>query len=482
MTTKELLQLRRLAQLHGVKAPAADDAIPGNVAPPPVQEPESLMDKIYGAGEVASSAVTGTAAAMAEPFVGRKNADAIQGPGPQTQAGKRYAGNVNAAMEATGLNALPPVMGVHAPHLAAPVARAGVAGAAGAVGKVADVAAPEIGAVKNAASKAKLALTPEIAPDTAALARKAQELGIDIRPDMLTNNKFARMIGEALEKVPLSGSTAERRQQVFNRAIMATIGADGPQHRLTPDVFDRAFEKAGKTIGDISERTPVPLDANFQQSLASHLANTSTETADVTKIIGAYVKEIHDAAENGVIPGTAFRKINSKLGKQIRGADSGDLRRALGDLQDDMQEALSGQLRGGDLEILQDARKKYAISNKLIPLVAKSPKGDISPAGLMQAVTLDKSAKRAMARGKGGDIGELAKIGQMFLKEPGTSNTTERGLAYSIMGGGALAEPTTTGAIYGAANLYNRWGPSLSRRLTGVKQSDVDRAKLGYKP
>lgn len=476
MDETEEFEFRRRAEQEAAAPPA----------PPAAPAPESLMDKVYGAGEVAQSGImnavgqplANVAGVIAHPLDAKAGAQTAERLGnelstkyaPKTPAGQRYAGNVADWVDKSGLSALPPDLNVLGPV---------GAGARTAGQQVRGAAQTEAGALKNAASSAKLAMTPRIAPDTATWARKAQDIGIDIRPDMLTDNKFARIVGEALEKVPLSGSKAEQRQQAFNRAIMNTIGADAPQGRLTPDVFDKAFEKAGKTIGDISERTPVPLDAKFQSALAEHVANTAKETADVTKIVNSYVHDIQAAAKNGVIDGTAFRKINTQIGQQIRGSDSGDLRRALGNLQDDMQEALAGQLSGNDLAILQDARKKYAIANKLIPLVAKSPKGDISPAGLMQAVTSDKSAKRAMARGKGGDIGDLAKIGQLFLKEPGTSNTAERGLAYSVMGGGALAEPTTTAGIYGAANLYNRLGPAVSRKLVGKEsQAAADASGL----
>ena len=35
-------------------------------------------------------------------------------------------------------------------------------------------------------------------------------------------------------------------------------------------------------------------------------------------------------------------------------------------------------------------------------------------------MTKNATAKENMARGRGGDMGDLAKIGQRFLKEPGT--------------------------------------------------------------
>src|SRR5258706_10295966 len=87
---------------------------------------------------------------------------------------------------------------------------------------------------------------------------------------------------------------------------------------------------------------------------------------------------------------------------------------------------------------LKDARYKYAMAKVIEPLVAKSTSGDISPSGLMHAVTSDKSKKAMMARGKGGEIGDLARIGQAFLKEPPSSGTGERLGAYSLLSGHGL--------------------------------------------
>lgn len=446
--------------------------------------PAGLRD-IVGGGEAALSAASGAAGAVIGPAAGvasrltgssmpeaEKTAAKVSGAmtyEPRSKQGRELIGKVGEIADATKIAGLNPAVGMEANALKAPAVNAARRGA-GVAGE----------AVSDAAGKAKLAVTPKVAPDRANLAVRAQELGIQLRPDMLSDHTLGRMIGEALEKVPLSGSKAEQRQQAFNQAVMKTIGAESKEGKLTPDVFEKAFNGAGKTIGDISERTPVPLDPAFAADLSKHLSNMSKETTDVKNIVSSYVKDLHDAAENGVINGTQFRKINSQIGEQVRGTTDGDLRRALGNLQDDMQEALSRQLSGADKAALQDARKKYAIGIKLIPLVAKSETGDIRPASLMQAVTADKSGKRAMALGRGGDLGELAKIGQVFLKEPKSSGTAERNLAYGLIGdAGRVARDAV---IWPVANAYNRLGPKLSRKITGVDDKAVEKAGLAPSP
>lgn len=480
-------------------APTADPAsqIP-EVPPQPVAQPDaSLGEMAVGAGEAGLSALTaGTTGALgyaggalggvagsvkSGTFGTPRGTDeaarsAEEGAAkltyqPRTASGQTQSEALGKAVDASGLSAINPSEGLGTGSLAshaAPELRAGGQGVKAATGAA------------TRAGLSKLPSLPKVAPDTAALARKAMELDIPIRPDMLTDSKFARIIGEAFEKVPLSGSKAEQRQQAFNRAVMATIGADDKAHRLTPDVFDKAMTKSGQTIGDIAARNVVKMTPEFDASLSAHVDNAARfGTSDVEKIVTNYVQEIRSKVAAGAMPGEAYKAINSKIGRQIRSTANGDLKNALGELQDDMHDALTKSISGQDLAALQTARKQYAIGKTLEPLVAKSKDGDISPASLMSAVTSDKGKKAAMARGRGGDIGTLAKIGQLFLKEPASSGTAERGLAYGLMGGGAFAEPTTAASVYGAANLYNRLGPKLSRKLT---QADVDKAKLGSAP
>ena len=157
---------------------------------------------------------------------------------------------------------------------------------------------------------------------------------------------------------------------------------------------------------------------------------------------------------------------SSQIGRQVRTSQNGDLRGALINLQDDMHELLLQNIKNPeDIAALQLARKHYAIGSTIIPLVAKAPVGNISPASLMGALTSTAVKRGYMARG-GGDIGDIARIGQLFLKEPASSGTSERALVYGgALGGSALIEPHTAATIYGTANLYNRAGPKAVSAL-----------------
>lgn len=332
---------------------------------------------------------------------------------------------------------------------------------------------PEVDALKKLPGKAADLVTPKPAPEIAALAKKAEALGIELRPDMLANNKIAKFIGEALEQVPMSGSKAEQRQMAFNGALTKIIGGDDRAKRLTPDVFDRAMTASGEKIGQIAKETPITVTPELRKAFNDRVMEAAKfETSDVARIISNYVQELDGLTVDGVMPGEAFRKLNSKIGAQARRAE-GDLKFALHELQEEMHSALEANISSPErLAELQDARYRYAMGKVIEPLVAKAKGGDISPAALMGAVTSDSGKKSMMARGRGGDIGDLARIGQAFLKEPPSSGTGERLGAYGILTGGVIAEPHTAAGIVGAANLYNRLGPKLTKRAVNMR--DVD--------
>lgn len=481
-----------LQQQLGMKpAPAASSggaaAIPGaspeqlaaarsGMAPQQRQE-DTLLGKVVGPFDAAITAAGGALAAPISVPAGfvqsmfndkrpQENAQAIAErltPKPATATGRKILEKIGEA--APVLEALPGVGGEIAQlgRASAPAAQIATGATAAGASKLSQMAG-------SAASK----VVPKIDPATANLARVAQEkYGIPLRPDQLYENRLSRMAGEASEKVPLSGAKNDVRQEAFNKAIIRTIGGDDSAARLTPDVFDKAMRTSGQKIGDIAARHPLSLDEGLNNALESHIVNAAKyETADVGKAVNSYIADLRSKAESGVVPGEAVRKLNTAITNKMRSTTNGDLKYALGQLQDDIQNAVQKNLTGEDLAEWRNARQQYAYGKTIEPLVGKSSVGDISPAGLMGRVTADSAGKSRMARGRGGDLGELARIGQRFLKEPASSGTTERNLVYGLLGGAAggaaYANPAPAVALYGGANLYNRAGPAIARKLSGA--------------
>lgn len=458
----------------------------GTEKPPLPKNTDSIANRILGIGEAGLSLGTGAVGTAAGQLYGigktltsgkyGTQAGAQEGEKagvelankltyqPRTQTGQGITEALGKAMEASKLQGLP----VEGPMLSRipEIPRAAIAageGTSAAVGKGARAAG-------NVAAKA----LPGVDPETAALAREAHGMGFRLTPDQVLGNKYAKAIGEAAGSVPLSGSNFKYNQGVFDKQLVNMVGGTGD--KLTRKTFSAAMSKSGKTIEDITSSHDVPFNEDFVSKLAGHVEDAQKfQTGDVEKVVRSYVDEIEKKSQNGVLPGKAFRAINTKLKNQIRTTQNGDLRNALGGLQEDLLDQFVPTLKPEELEAYNTARRQYAVGKTLEPLVAKAPTGEVSPALLLGAVTRTQAGKSAAARGAAGDLGKLADIGQRFLKGQPSSGTAERMFAQGIpaalgglVGAGAAGAPGAAIGLaggLGAANLYNRMGPAITERM-----------------
>lgn len=326
-----------------------------------------------------------------------------------------------------------------------------------AVGTAVRAAGDTARAVGDAAVEAA---TPRLSPQRQALAEKAVAAGIPINLHQLTDNKVARLAGEYAETVPGTGSKRQQRREAFTNGIAKAIDPDSDATAITPDVFVEMQDRAGGAIGDIMARYEVP-----RETFGDLGDLTKKQTPDIAKVITDYTADLDTiAAENGgVVPGTTLRKLRTQAQQQMRNTPNGDLRTALGNFVNRLDKALGEVADDGDVAALADARRRYAISVVIEPLVAKSPDGVINPQSLMAAVTGTKAGKRRMARGQAGELGDYARIGQEFLKDVASSGTAERNMVWKAVGD--MAEAAKIGFTYPAALAYNLLGPKAAKKL-----------------
>lgn len=474
----------------GATVPKGDlvSQIPGEAAPIEPDKPTGMLDKVRGTGEAIMSVGAGAIAAPIGAMAGigrtltsgkfgtpegvqqgsetasRVSSNISQQFRPPSRAGQDIMGGVGRAFESSKLGGLGPTEALAAGSIAAPSAR---------VLKQAAKQSPEAFALKEGAGKVGRAMRPNLDPQVAELAQKAQGMGIKIPPDMLSDNKFLRIIGQASREVPLSGSKVPENRAAFNRAIIKAFGGDERADKISPQVFDQAMKRHGGTIGDISAKNPVPYSPQLAKKLEEHAFNAANfETADVAKIIKSYTDEMGGLGRaKGVIDGEALRKLRTKLTQQMRRTNNGDLKHALSELDDTMLDAIQSQLGPQELQAFNQARQFYANGKTVEPLIAKAAakgQGNMSPAALAGRVTATSAGKSATARGSGGDLADISAVGNRFMTEPPSSLTAERGLTYGILGGlggAGFANPLIPATIYGGANLYNRLGPRITRGM-----------------
>jgi hypothetical protein len=378
---------------------------------------------------------------------------------PMSQTGQEYTEAAMEPIEKVG-QVLPPTAGVFG-TLAGPATAAPVAAQRGAVragaGKVADAALE--------------AATPRLSESTMKRAQAATEAGIPISPHQLSDNKFIKLLGETAENVPLAGggSLRAKRREKFSAALAKQMDPDTDVTVLDDAAFKQLQDAAGERIGEISSKYQMPIeDFGDLNALARR------DTPDVQAVVKTFADDLAQiAADNGgVIPGDTLRKLRTEAqsrARNVRGAKP-DLANALDDVVHRFDDALTNNAAEADVTALANARRQYAISKTLEPLVAKHPDGSFPPSSLKGVVTSTKEGKRRMARGEGGDLGEYARVGQDLLKEQVSSGTAERNTIYSALGIGAGAGAAFTSlpaaaALYAGSALYNLLGPRVVKRM-----------------
>lgn len=329
------------------------------------------------------------------------------------------------------------------------------------------VLGPVVPAVAGAVGKTVNRLTQSpVSTEVADLARQAMDRwNIPLRSGQIagTADRAAAITDSNLIGATGSGyakSAAEQGRR-FTQAVSTTIGEN--TDAITPEVMAAARRRIGGTMNDIAARTEIRVDDAMLNDLAAVGSQAREIGLDAGQIsaLDRQIDKITDLAikNDGVIPGDAYQTIVGHKSSLQRMQSSGQ--GALRDLANDIRDAIDGGLERSapqDVrEALTRARYEYKNMKTIEDLAEKAgPDGQISPAQLLGRV---RAKFDNFAYGGGGDLGELARIGQTFLKEPPNSGTAPR--LMEMIKRNALVGGPLVGA--GGAQLLNQ--PEIAGKM-----------------
>lgn len=397
-----------------------------------------------------------------------------------------------------------PLLGVRAaPTIGKTIIGGGGAGAAGAFGQaqgedIAEqtgkgaIAGAALGAALPVAGGAILkgvrAVGRGVDPGIQALAQRADELGIPLSGAQISNSPAVKFLESTLNKMPgvYAGAPAKQRE-AFTQAVSRTIGEDTPA--ITQEVMASAKSRIGKMFNDVASMTRI----NADDELLTGLKRIEDEAAQVVSAsemapLKTQISNIMGKIEDGVIDGKTYQALTRKGAPLDRASSSSDpnIRFYAGQIRGTLDDALERSAAPETMEILRTARTQYKNLKTIEDLAEKADaSGQISPALLLNKV---RQSYGDYAYRGGGELGDLAKIGQQFMKQPPSSGTAERLFTGAgLLGGGAsLANPAVAlpaaGAALGSVALGNlaraginsdiyrnallgKYGPALTQEL-----------------
>lgn len=284
------------------------------------------------------------------------------------------------------------------------------------------------GKVGNAIGRAVI---PKAAPEVAALAGRAQELGINVPADRIVNSKPLNALAATLNYVPFSGRAATEAQMgsSLNRALSRTFGQDS-------DNVTQALRAASADLGgkfdQVLQANTVKMTPNFKAALAAAEDQATNELGqEASSIIRKQIAQIQTKGAAGEIDGQAAYNIKKTLDR-IGSRNSPEAFYAR-DLKRSLMDALNESLGPQQAEAFSTLRKQYGNMLALENLAQNGAEGGVSAARLANMKNIGNS-----------DVQELADIAAQFMR---TRESPHGALQRLVIGGTAAGTAGGLGAL-----------------------------------
>jgi len=319
-------------------------------------------------------------------------------------------------------------------------------------------AAGKFGQLAGSAVKKALPSGKGVSQEVKDLAKKAQDYGIDIPIDKITNSKPLNALAKSLEYVPFSGreATQETLHKQVNKAVSRTIGQDNAN-------INKALRDADLHLGSQFEKTlqenTVKLDDAFMEGLGRVEKEAgSILVKDQFAVIKKQIDNILDKGSSGQLDGEAAYNIKKLLDKLGKGSDTTKASVAL-DLKRELMDALDRSLGAEKSAAFKKVREQYGNMLELEKIAKNGAEGEISVARL---------ANMKNARSK--ELKDIADIAAQFVTErEGQHGAMQRVIAGGAMGATAGLPGLAAGAVGGRALNSVLNSKALRSRIIGEK-------------
>lgn len=286
-----------------------------------------------------------------------------------------------------------------------------------------------------------------VAPEVAALAKRAEQLGIDIPADRIVNSKPLDAMASTLNYVPFSGRAATEAKMgaQLNQALSRTFGENSSN---VTQALRQAEGKLGGQFDTFLKNNSVAVDQQFVADLADAANKASRELgSDGASIIAKQVDDIVAKAGTGVIDGQAAYNIKKTLDR-IGNRNSPEAWYAL-DLKKKLMEALNRSVGTDQAQAFGQLRQQYGNMLDLQKLAKNGAEGEISVARL------------ANMRGiKNDSMQELADIAAQFVKQ----REGQHGMAQRAIVGGVTFGAGGLGGLLGGATVGRAANSALNSK------------------
>ena len=310
-----------------------------------------------------------------------------------------------------------------------------------------------------------------VSPEVAALAKRAEELGINIPADRIVDSKPLNALASTLNYVPFSGraATEAKMGEQLNRAASRLVGQDSPN-------MTKALRDAGRDLGSKFDQVLKSTGVNFDQQMLNDVAgvyNTAQKElgSDALRPIASQIDELFTKGQSGVIDGQAAYNIKRTLDRIGRG--NGPEAFHANELRKVLMDGLNRSLGEDGAKAFAVTRQQYGNMLALEKLAKNGAEGELSVARLANMRNINNQP-----------LQELADIAAQFVKSrEGQHGMAQRavigGLTFGAGGMGGLLGGATAGrAANSALNSQAVKGLLLNGQTPGLLSDPA--IQLGY--
>jgi hypothetical protein len=304
----------------------------------------------------------------------------------------------------------------------------------------------------------------------------AKQQGIPLHLSQVGDSVPIKAAASMAKYLPFSGAgkAASKQQTAFNKAVGKTFGADAGQ--LSDDVMAAARKQIGDGYEAIYARNNIPLSPDAIRRLVAVETSAGRRlTQDQAQVVRNQLDDIlTEAGQSGMISGQKYQSLRTQImkaeGPDATGNAVKELRKAL----DDVAAEAVGPQDAAALRALRSQWANLRTTEKALGQVAGSG-GNVKPASLWPLVR----------NGSTKEMRELARVGQVLLKDPiPDSGTAGRTIAASMLGGGGLAAgpaaiPSLLGLLAGGATVGRGLNSNALAKLVAGSPQGTALSTLG---
>lgn len=284
---------------------------------------------------------------------------------------------------------------------------------------------------------------PMLNPEQARLAKVAATEGIPLTAAQATGSRPLAIVDSVMENLPLTAgpqlAIKQNQQQAFNKAVLSKSGIVG-EDIAAPTILTTKKADLGKAFEDIATRNNLKFDNTVVNGLSDVVSRASRRlTPDQAKSVSNTVDDIlSQVDQSGSMLGTNYQAWRSELGKLSTAGDKeAHFYKELKGLLDN---SFGSQISGADAQKWKEINRQYRNLKTTMDAQGGAgvapTSGNVSPAQLNAAVARSMG-KEGKALGRG-DLNDLSRVGQQFVKDAIPNSGTAQRLAYQgLLTGGA---------------------------------------------